>query len=70
VSVCFSPDEELAFTGSKDQTMRVWELGRHARAGMAIEGYRNTVFEIDHHPIRRRIVNCGADGHVTLWDYV
>jgi WD40 repeat protein len=69
VAVCFSPDQALAFTGSRDATVAMWAVEREPRKLLTVSGFANTVFEIDHHPLKISVVSCSGDGSVCVWDY-
>jgi WD40 repeat protein len=70
IAICFSPDQGLGFTGSKDATMAVWgRVCEEPRKLLTVSGFANTVFEIDHHPLKTTIVSCAGDGTVCVWDY-
>ena len=58
----------LLITGSKDETLRWWnrETGQEL---FSIDGHKNTLFEVHHHPYENSIVSCSGDGLVCMWDY-
>jgi WD40 repeat protein len=68
LAIAFSPREPLLFTGSKDETIKCWSeiTGENL---FTLNGHKNTLFQIDHHPKERAIVSCSGDGLVCLWDY-
>ncbi|OHS95560.1 Transcriptional repressor tup12-related protein [Tritrichomonas foetus] len=68
LSATFSHNLPILFTGSKDQTIRMW----HQKSGVcycSISAHKNTVFQLDHHPTKSSFVSCDGDGVVCLWDY-
>ena len=68
LTIAFAPSEPIAFTGSKDETIKCWnfETGENL---FTITGHKNTVLQIDHHPSSKTIVSCGGEGLVCVWDY-
>jgi WD40 repeat protein len=68
LSLAFSPVGPVMITGSKDQTIRMWQH-KTGRALCTVSAHRNTLFEIDHHPTQRCFVSCGGDGVVCVWEY-
>ena len=68
VSLCFARDSELLVTGSRDQTIRLWQY-KDGQPICTISAQRNTLFEIDHHPSQRSFVSCSGAGVVCVWDY-
>jgi WD40 repeat protein len=68
LTIAFAPSDPVLFTGSKDETIKCW----HQMTGdnlFTLNGHRNTLFQIDHHPTERTIVSCSGDGLICLWDY-
>ena len=65
---CFSPDDKILLSGSKDETIKGWD---HIKGEVlfTIETQKNTLFEIDHHPTEKYFVSCTGDGIVCLWEY-
>jgi WD40 repeat protein len=68
LGVAFSPRDPVVFTGSKDETIKCWNV-RNGENLFTLEGHKNTLFQIDHHPTSRTIVSCSGDGLVCVWDY-
>jgi WD40 repeat protein len=68
LSLAFSPIGPIMITGSKDQTIRMWQHKTGCPL-CTVTAHRNTLFEIDHHPSQRSFVSCGGDGIVCVWDY-
>jgi WD40 repeat protein len=68
VTLAFSPNDPVVFTGSKDEAIKCWSQ-KTGENLFTIKGHTNTIFQIDHHPTERAIVSCGGDGLVCVWDY-
>jgi WD40 repeat protein len=68
LAIAFSPRESVVFTGSKDETIKGWNQ-KTGEMMFTLTGHKNTLFQIDHHPLERTIVSCGGDGLVCAWDY-
>jgi WD40 repeat protein len=68
LSLGFSPLSPIMITGSKDQTIRMWQH-KTGKPLCTVAAHRNTLFEVDHHPTQRSFVSCGGDGVVCVWDY-
>jgi WD40 repeat protein len=68
LTVSFSPNDPVVFTGSKDETIKCWNVAT-GRDLVTLRGHGNTLFQIDHHPTSRTIVSCSGEGLVCMWDY-
>jgi WD40 repeat protein len=68
LAITFSPKDPVLFTGSKDETIKCWNEAT-GKLLFTLTGHKNTIFQIDHHPIERTIVSCSGDGLVCVWDY-
>lgn len=64
-----SSTESVIFTGSKDETIRAWNLTT-GNILFTLKAHTNTLFQIDHHPSAHTFVSCGADGIICVWDYI
>ena len=69
VCVEFSNNGKLLLTGSKDESMKIWDI-ETAENLWSIPLNENTVFCISHHPKRNEFVACTGDGTVTIFTYV
>lgn len=68
LTVCFSPMDQILFTGSKDETINAWDQSS-GELLFTLLAHKNTLFQVDHHPTERVLVSCSGDGLVCLWDY-
>jgi WD40 repeat protein len=68
LSVAFSSKAAIMVTGSKDQMLKMWQH-KTGKLLCTVQAHRNTLFEIDHHPMERAFVSCSGDGVVCVWDY-
>lgn len=69
LSAAFSPREPILVTGSKDQTVRLWDY-QSGEALAVIAAHANTVFGVAHRPgAVREFVSVGGDGNVIVWEY-
>src|SRR5262249_53319806 len=67
-SVAFSPDGQLALTGSQDQTARVWEV-TSGRALARLEGHHSGVESVAFSPDGRLAICCDNGGRVSWWGW-
>jgi WD40 repeat protein len=65
--VAFSPDGRQVLSGSKDRTVRLWDVatGRELRQ---MTGHTSSVYRVRFSPDGRRALSCSADRTVRLWD--
>ena len=68
MSVAFSPDGRYAISGSRDKTIRIWDLGTGEEV-RRWEGHRLGVWSIAISGDGRRIASGGTDTTVRLWDF-
>ena len=68
VCVEFSNDGKLLFTGSKDETIKVWNL-ESGKDIFTLNHHNNTVFSISHHPKENQFISCSGDGTVSIISY-
>jgi serine/threonine protein kinase len=67
LSVSFSPDGRRLLTGSKDKTVRLWDVATGEEAAR-FEGHTDKVWSVLFTPDGRFIVSGSADRSVRLWD--
>jgi WD40 repeat protein len=67
LSVTFSPDGTHILSGSRDQTVRVWEA-RTGKQLSVIKGHTDEVNSVAFSPDSKRIVSGSDDTTVRMWD--
>jgi WD40 repeat protein len=68
-TVVFSPDGSQVASGSKDQTIRIWDVAS-GKEFLRLEGSVRSVTALAYHPDGKRLASVGADRLVRLWDLV
>ena len=65
-SVAFAPDGKTFLSGSRDNTVRVWDsaTGQYLRV---CEGHRNSVYSVAFAPDGKTFLSGSADGTVRVW---
>ena len=66
-SVSVSPDGRCAVSGSRDNTLRVWDLDT-GRCLRTLEDQSSLVTSVSLSPDGRRAVSCNWDGTLLVWD--
>ncbi|MBX0327477.1 WD40 repeat domain-containing protein [Oscillochloris sp. ZM17-4] len=67
-SVAFSPNGSLAITGSADQTIGIWDVGRRDPAAIGfLTGHTATVKSVQFSDDGQQIISASDDGTVRLW---
>jgi WD40 repeat protein len=66
-TVAVFPDGKRAVTGSRDHTVRIWDLSK-AAADRTLEGHQGTVLAVAVSPDGKRVASAGADHLVRVWD--
>ena len=69
VCVEFGHNGKLLFTGSKDESIKIWNI-ESAENLWTIPLNENTVFCISHHPKRNEFVACTGDGTIIIFSYL
>ena len=67
LSSCFSLDEQIIISGSKDETIRGWSTAS-GQCLFVIQAHKNTVFEVNHHPMKNEFISC-SNGLICTWSY-
>ncbi|KAH8645897.1 beta transducin-like protein HET-D2Y [Tricladium varicosporioides] len=68
-SVAFSPDGKRVVSGSRDETVRLWDAVTGA-ALQTLEGHSDSVSSVAFSPDGKRVVSGSHDRTVRLWDAV
>eukprot|EP00002_Diphylleia_rotans_P025215 TRINITY_DN4985_c0_g1_i3.p1 TRINITY_DN4985_c0_g1~~TRINITY_DN4985_c0_g1_i3.p1 ORF type:complete len:320 (+),score=51.86 TRINITY_DN4985_c0_g1_i3:1030-1989(+) len=68
LSVAFSPDGNWLLSGSKDRTVRFWEL-RQSNWNTQLQGHKNSVISVAVNPKRGLFATGSGDYRARLWKY-
>lgn len=63
---CFSADSRLLVSGSKDTTLKVWEVAS-GKLRENLPGHADEVFAVDWSPDGERVGSGGKDKMVRIW---
>jgi len=66
--VAFFNDGRRAVTGSRDKTLRIWNVQKGTLLGEPLQGHQASIFSVAVSPDGRRIASGGQDNTVILWD--
>ena len=67
-AVTVTPDGKRIISGSRDKTIRIWDLESGAPIGKPIEGHSNYVTAIAVTPDGKRIISGSYDNTIRVWD--
>jgi WD40 repeat protein len=68
MSLCFSPRGSLLMSGSRDQTVKLWDCTK-GKLLLTLQAHDGTVFGLEHHPSERCFMSCSDDQVICLWEY-
>ena len=63
---CFSPDSRLLVSGSKDCTLKVWDV-RSGKLKEDLPGHKDEVYAVDWSPDGAKVGSGGKDKAVRIW---
>ena len=64
--VSWSADSRLLLSGSKDSTLKIWEI-RTKKLKQDLPGHADEVFAVDWSPDGEKVVSGGKDRVLKLW---
>ena len=66
MQVAWSADSRLAVSGSKDSTLKLWDM-RTKKLLVDLSGHADEVFTVDWSPNGERVASGGKDRILKLW---
>ena len=67
-AVAFSPDGKYVVSGSKDKTLRLWEVASGKPVGAPWQGHEHLVEAVAFSPDSKYVVSGSADSTLRLWE--
>jgi WD40 repeat protein len=68
LSVAFSPDGQKIVSGSRDNTLRLWDASNGEQIGQPLTGHVDAVYSVAFSPDGKWIISGGDDKTLRLWD--
>uniref|UniRef100_A0A0D3DEJ5 Uncharacterized protein n=1 Tax=Brassica oleracea var. oleracea TaxID=109376 RepID=A0A0D3DEJ5_BRAOL len=62
----WSPDSRMLLSGSKDSTLKIWDIGLR-QLKQDLPGHADEVYAVDWSPDGERVVSGGKDKSLKLW---
>lgn len=69
-AIAVTPNGKFIVSGSRDRTIRIWDLLKGTPIGETIEGHNGPVFAVAVTPNGKRIVSGSWDKTIRVWDMV
>lgn len=66
--MALSPDNTHIFSGTSDETIRIWNGKTGAPIGKPLKGHTGIAFSVAFSPSGAHIVSCSGDETIRIWD--
>ncbi|CAE6430520.1 unnamed protein product [Rhizoctonia solani] len=66
-AVAISPDGKTLTSGSRDKTLRVWDL-KDPPNSLLLEGHTQTIWSVVYSHDGSKLASCSADGTIRIWN--
>ncbi len=67
VSIAFSPSGNFLVSGSKDNTVKLWDLNSY-RVIRSLEGHSSAISQVLYSPSGTLVASVSVDGNIIIWD--
>ncbi len=67
-SVAFSPDGKTLASGSRDSTIRLWDIASGNQKGQPLTGHTDSVYSVAWSPDGKTLASGSWDKTIRLWD--
>ncbi|PVF90774.1 WD40 repeat-like protein, partial [Serendipita vermifera] len=64
----YSPDGLYLVSGSRDNSIRIWDAASNAQVGESLNGHTETVYSVAYSPNGNYIVSGSGDHTIRIWD--